>query len=231
MDSNGSSKERPAKKSDGVQQERTHSTRKSDRTPSALNESKVSPSVSLSRRDTEPNLEGKARTQKETRPPSPKKLARKEQEGVAKQPSKSHDEQPRRAGGQQPSNAVGESREKKVKEDEPKRRQERDSDWGEAAGATGEPRRKEKEVEQREKAGAEEESTPSRRGHREKDRERDRDREGREARRKGPLEQKESAIQALDPQYNESASGKKGSITPGPWKVPGSGKIPSHSEM
>uniref|UniRef100_A0A3B3SH06 Membrane-associated guanylate kinase, WW and PDZ domain-containing protein 3 n=1 Tax=Paramormyrops kingsleyae TaxID=1676925 RepID=A0A3B3SH06_9TELE len=231
MDSNGSSKDRPAKKSDGVQPERTHSTRKTERTPSALNESKVSPSVSLSRRDTEPNLEGKSRTQREPRPPSPKKLARKEQEGVAKQPSKTHDEQPRRAGGQQPSNAVGESREKKVKEDEPKRRQERDSNWGEGAGPTGEPRRKEKEVEQREKAGAEEESTLSRRGHREKDRERDGDREGREARRKGPVEQKESTIQALDPQYNESAGGKKGSITPGPWKVPSSGKTPSHSEM
>ncbi|XP_048874201.1 membrane-associated guanylate kinase, WW and PDZ domain-containing protein 3-like isoform X1 [Brienomyrus brachyistius] len=231
MDSNGSSKDRPVKKSDGVQPERTHSTRKSERTPYALTESKVNPSVSLSRRDTEPNLEGRTRTQREPRPSSPKKLARKEQEGVAKQPSKTHDEQPRRAGGQQPSNAVGESREKKVKEDESTRRQERDSNWGEGAGPTVEPRRKEKEAEQREKVGVGEESAPSRRGHREKDRERDRDREGREARRKGPVEQKESTILALEPQYNESASGKKGSITPGPWKVPSSGKVPSHSEM
>ncbi|XP_064154886.1 membrane-associated guanylate kinase, WW and PDZ domain-containing protein 3a isoform X2 [Anguilla rostrata] len=232
----------------GGARERSRSPRKTERNPPAPTDN--TKSASAGPREAEPGKERKARAHRDSRASSPRKSAAKEQDAVARQPSKRQEEQqPRRAGGQQPGAAGAEGKEKRRKDEDAKRRPEREAAGGsrEAARATNEPRRKEKEAGReagaqrshsqahREKGGAEDAGT--RKEQREKEKEREQDRASKESRKKGTATEenkkdpKGSTSSIQEPPCNGNPTSKKALITPGPWKVPSTAKIMSRSEV
>ncbi|KPP78318.1 Membrane-associated guanylate kinase, WW and PDZ domain-containing protein 3-like, partial [Scleropages formosus] len=215
--------------------ERSRSPRKTEKNPSHLAER-----VPTSRLDREPSKERKPHPQKDRRSSSPKKSPRKEQEGVAKQLSKAHEEQQRRAGGQHPANTTRENWEKKAKEDDPKHKQEREAGQhrveafasevrGKGKDAVRQPGPQSSQSYQHREATRPEEDASQRGSHKNKEREKERDRE---ARRKEAEEEEEGkdTITVQELPSDGPAGGKKGPITPGPWKVPSSAKIQYHTE-
>lgn len=191
------------------------------------------------------NKERKAQGQRDHRSSSPRKSFRREHDPAVPLNNLEDLQSPRRPAGQQPSTVSGDGKDWRCKEDDAAYWQEMEAtESGDKSWGTSERHKKGNRAEQEaaaqkaysqmhtERVGSDPDTaTLSRRGGREKG-----NKEYQESKHHGSTEEvnrrdtRGSSSSIQDPSCNGTASSKKAPITPGPWKVPSSAKIQSHSD-